>query len=150
MFTIQEVKGRIEGLKVVIVGDIDHGRVARSNIYGLKTMGADVHLVGPRTLLQPELEAMGVTVHYDLKEALKDADVINVLRIQKERQGIGFFPSAGEYNSLFGIKKDRLKWAKDDVLVLHPGPMNRGIEIDSDVCYSEHSSIQEQIGRAHV
>lgn len=145
MFTIQEVKGRIEGLKVVIVGDIDHGRVARSNIYGLKTMGADVHLVGPRTLLQPELEAMGVTVHYDLKEALKDADVINVLRIQKERQGIGFFPSAGEYNSLFGIKKDRLKWAKDDVLVLHPGPMNRGIEIDSDVCYSEHSSIQEQV-----
>ena len=84
MFTIKEVKGHIDGLKVVIVGDIDHGRVARSNIYGLKTMGADVHLVGPRTLLQPELEAMGVKVHYDLKEAIQDADVINVLRIQKE------------------------------------------------------------------
>ena len=145
MFTIQEVKGHIDGLKVVIVGDIDHGRVARSNIYGLKTMGADVHLVGPRTLLQPELEAMGVKVHYDLKEAIQDADVINVLRIQKERQGIGFFPSAGEYNSLFGINRDRLKWAKDDVLVLHPGPMNRGIEIEPDTCYSEFSSIQEQV-----
>ena len=145
MFTIKEVKGHIDGLKVVIVGDIDHGRVARSNIYGLKTMGADVHLVGPRTLLQPELEAMGVKVHYDLKEAIQDADVINVLRIQKERQGIGFFPSAGEYNSLFGINRDRLKWAKDDVLVLHPGPMNRGIEIEPDTCYSEFSSIQEQV-----
>ena len=102
LFTIQEAKGRIDGLKVVIVGDIDHGRVARSNIYGLQTMGADVHLVGPRTLLQPELESMGVTVHYNLEEAIQNADVINVLRIQKERQGIGFFPSAGEYNSLFG------------------------------------------------
>ena len=145
LFTIQEAKGRIEGLKVVIVGDIDHGRVARSNIYGLQTMGADVHLVGPRTLLQPELESMGVTVHYNLEEAIQDADVINVLRIQKERQGIGFFPSAGEYNSLFGINQKRLALAKDDVLVMHPGPMNRGIEIDTDTCYSDHSAIQEQV-----
>ena len=145
LFTITERKGHVDGLKVVIVGDIDHGRVARSNIYGLKTMGADVHLVGPRTLLQPELESMGVTVHYNLEEAIKDADVINVLRIQKERQGIGFFPSAGEYNDLFGINKERLALAKKDVLVLHPGPMNRGIEIETDTCYSDHSAIQEQV-----
>ncbi|MCH4179567.1 MAG: aspartate carbamoyltransferase catalytic subunit [Megasphaera sp.] len=145
LFTMQDVKGHIDGLKVVIVGDIDHGRVARSNIYGLKTLGADVHLVGPRTLLQPELEAMGVTVHYNLDEALEGADVINVLRIQRERQGIGFFPSAGEYNSLFGINAQRIQKAKKDVLILHPGPMNRGIEIGTDVCYGEHSSIQEQV-----
>lgn len=145
LFTIQDVKGHMDGLKVVIVGDIDHGRVARSNIYGLKTMGADVHLVGPRTLLQPDMEAMGVTVHYDLDEAIEGADVINVLRIQKERQGIGFFPSTGEYNSLFGLNAKRLQKAKDDVLLLHPGPMNRGIEIDTDVCYGSHSSIQEQV-----
>lgn len=145
LFTITERKGHVDGLKVVIVGDIDHGRVARSDIYGLKTMGADVHLVGPRTLLQPELESMGVTVYYNLEEAIKDADVINVLRIQKERQGIGFFPSAGEYNDLFGINKERLALAKKDVLILHPGPMNRGIEIETDTCYSDHSAIQEQV-----
>ncbi len=145
LYTIQEVKGRIDGLKVVIVGDIDHGRVARSNIYGLKTMGADVHVAGPRTLLQPEIAAMGVTVHYNIEEAIKDADVVNVLRIQKERQGIGFFPSAGEYNSLYGINKKRLALAKDDVLVMHPGPMNRGVEIDADTCYSSCSAIQEQV-----
>lgn len=145
LFTIQEVKGHLDGLKVVIVGDIDHGRVARSNIYGLQAMGADVHLAGPRTLLQPELESMGVTVHYDLDEALEGADVVNVLRIQRERQGIGFFPSAGEYNSLFGISEKRLEQAQKDVLVLHPGPMNRGIEIEPDACYGGHSSIQEQV-----
>lgn len=145
LYTIQEVKGHIDGLKVVIVGDIDHGRVARSNIQGLLKMGADVHLVGPRTLLQPELASLGVTVHYDIEEALAGADVINVLRIQRERQGIGFFPSTGEYNSLFGINQKRLDLAKDDVLLLHPGPMNRGIEIGTDVCYGSHSSIQEQV-----
>ena len=145
LFTIQEAKGRIDGLKVVIVGDIDHGRVARSNIYGLQTMGADVHLVGPRTLLQPELESMGVTVHYNLEEAIQDADVINVLRIQKERQGIGFFPSAGEYNSLFGINRKRLALAKDDVLVMHPGPMNRGVEIASSVADCGQSVITQQV-----
>ena len=145
LFTITERKGHIDGLKVVIVGDIDHGRVARSDIYGLQTMGADVHLVGPRTLLQPELESMGVTIHYNIEEAIKDADVINVLRIQKERQGIGFFPSSGEYNDLFGINQQRLALAKKDVLVLHPGPMNRGIEIETDTCYSDQSAIQEQV-----
>lgn len=146
LYTIQEVKGRIDGLKVVIVGDIDHSRVARSNVYGLKTMGADVHLVGPRTLLQPELAvALGITFHYDLDEALEGADVINVLRIQKERQGAGFFPSDGEYYSQFGINAVRLQTAKKDVLILHPGPMNRGLEIGTDICYGSHSSIQEQV-----
>lgn len=145
LFTIAEVKGHIDGLKVVIVGDIDHGRVARSNIYGLKTLGADVHLVGPRTLLQPEMASLGVTVHYDLAEALENADVINVLRIQKERQGSGFFPGDREYASLFGIHRDRLQAAKKDVLILHPGPMNRDLEIGTDVCYGAHSAIQEQV-----
>ena len=145
LFTIQESKGHFEGLKVVIVGDIDHSRVARSNIYGLKTLGADVHLVGPRTLLQPELAAMGVSLHYDLDEALEGADVVNVLRIQKERQGVGFFPSEGEYASLFGVNKERLKKAKPDVLIMHPGPMNRGLEIEPDICYWTQSQIQEQV-----
>ena len=109
-------------------------------------MGADVHLVGPRTLLQPELAvALGVTFHYDLDEALEGADVINVLRIQKERQGAGFFPSDGEYYSQFGINAVRLQTAKKDVLILHPGPMNRGLEIGTDICYGSHSSIQEQV-----
>lgn len=145
LFTIQEVKGHIDGLKVVIVGDIDHSRVARSNIYGLKTMGADVHLVGPRTLLSPKLAHMGVTLHHDLDEALEGADVVNVLRIQRERQGVGFFPSAGEYASLYGINRQHLQRAKKDVLLMHPGPMNRGLEIEPDVCYSDQSSIQEQV-----
>ena len=145
LFTIQETKKKIEGLKVVIVGDIDHSRVARSNIYGLQTLGADVHLIGPRTLLQPELAAMGVSVHYDLDEALEGADVVNVLRIQKERQGVGFFPSEGEYASFFGVNHDHLKHAKPDVLIMHPGPMNRGLEIESDTCYWVQSQIQEQV-----
>lgn len=145
LFTIQEVKGHIDGLKVVIVGDIDHGRVARSNIYGLKALGADVHLVGPRTLLQPDLATLGVTIHYELEEALEDADVINVLRIQKERQGSGFFPSDREYATLFGIHQTSLRQAKEDVLILHPGPMNRDLEIGTDVCYGPHSAIQEQV-----
>ena len=114
LFTIQEVKGHIDGLKVVIVGDIDHGRVARSNIYGLKALGADVHLVGPRTLLQPDLATLGVTIHYELEEALVDADVINVLRIQKERQGSGFFPSDREYATLCSIHQTTVRQAKKD------------------------------------
>ncbi len=145
LFTIQDVKGHIDGLKVVIVGDIDHSRVARSNIYGLKTMGADVHLVGPRTLLSPKLANMGVTLHYDLDEALEGADVVNVLRIQRERQGVGFFPSTGEYAARFGINHKRLQAAKKDVLIMHPGPMNRGLEIEPDVCYWNQSQIQEQV-----
>ena len=145
MFTILQYKQRIEGLKVVIVGDILHSRVARSNIWGLKTLGADVHVAGPSTLLAREMESMGITVHTSVEEAIEGADVLNVLRIQKERQGKGLFPSAREYARLFGINSKRLKLAKPDALVLHPGPMNRGLEIAPDVAYGDQSAIQEQV-----
>ena len=145
MFTILQYKGRIEGLKVVIVGDILHSRVARSNIWGLKAFGADVHVAGPTPLLAREMECMGITVHTSVEEAIKGADVVNVLRIQKERQGKGLFPSTREYARLFGINSRRLQIAKPDALLMHPGPMNRGLEISPDVAYSEQSAIQEQV-----
>ena len=129
MYSILEKKESIEGLKVVILGDIMHSRVARSNIYGLTKMGAKVHLAGPRTMVYPELEKLGVTVHHDIREAVADADVVNVLRIAR----------------IFGINNDVLKLAKDDVMVMHPGPMNRGLEIAPDVAYSDQSVIQEQV-----
>lgn len=145
MFTILQYKQRIEGLKVVIVGDILHSRVARSDIWGMKTLGADVHVAGPVPLLAREMEVMGITVHSSVEEAIRDADVINVLRIQKERQGKGLFPSSREYARLFGINAKRLQLAKPDALLLHPGPMNRGLEIAPDVAYGEQSAIQEQV-----
>lgn len=145
MFTIRERLGSIAGKKVVIVGDIMHSRVARSNIYGLTKMGADVHLAGPRTLVYPELEKLGVTVHHDVREAIKDADVVNVLRIQLERINSALYPTNREYARIFGINKDVLALAKPNVLVLHPGPMNRGLEISPDVAYWDQSAIQEQV-----
>lgn len=145
MYTILEHKSSLEGLKVVIVGDVNHSRVARSDIYGMLTMGADVHLAGPRTLVAPELEKMGVTIHHDVREAVKDADVVNVLRIQLERINAALYPTNREYARIFGINKEVLKAAKDDVLVLHPGPMNRGLEIAPDVAYGDESAIQEQV-----
>lgn len=145
MFTIRERLGSIAGKKVVIVGDIMHSRVARSNIYGLTKMGADVHLAGPRTLVYPELENLGVTVHHDVREAVKDADVVNVLRIQLERINSALYPTNREYARIFGINKEVLALAKPNVLVLHPGPMNRGLEISPDVAYWDQSAIQEQV-----
>lgn len=145
VFSILEEKGTIEGLKVVIVGDILHSRVARSNIYALTKLGAEVHLAGPRTLIPPELAQLGVKIHYNVKEALKQADVVNVLRIQLERMSSGFFPTNREYARIFGINSKILEEAKEDVLVLHPGPMNRGLEIAPDVAYGEQSKIQEQV-----
>jgi len=145
MFTIRERLGSIAGKKVVIVGDIMHSRVARSNIYGLTKMGADVHLAGPRTLVYPELEKLGVTVHHDVREAVKDADVVNVLRIQLERINSALYPTNREYARIFGINKEVLALAKPNVLVLHPGPMNRGLEISPDVAYWDQSAIQEQV-----
>lgn len=145
MFSILEEKETLKGLKVVIVGDIVHSRVARSNIYGLLTMGADVHLAGPRTLLPPEMAKMGVTIHYNVEEAIENADVVNVLRIQLERMSSGFFPTNREYARIFGINKNILKAAKKDVTIMHPGPMNRGLEISPDVAYWEQSKIQEQV-----
>ena len=111
----------------------------------MKTLGADVHVAGPTPLLAREMEVMGITVHSSVEEAIRDADVINVLRIQKERQGKGLFPSSREYARLFGINAKRLQLAKPDALILHPGPMNRGLEIAPDVAYGEHSAIQEQV-----
>ena len=145
MFTIRERLGSIAGKKVVIVGDIMHSRVARSNIYGLTKMGADVHLAGPRTLVYPELEKLGVTIHHDVREAIKDADVVNVLRIQLERINSALYPTNREYARIFGINKEVLALAKPNVLVLHPGPMNRGLEISPDVAYWDQSAIQEQV-----
>ncbi|MFC2367075.1 MAG: aspartate carbamoyltransferase, partial [Veillonella parvula] len=145
MYSILEKKKSIEGLKVVILGDIMHSRVARSNIYGLTKMGADVHLAGPRTMVYPEFEKLGVTVHHDIREAVADADVVNVLRIQLERIHSALYPTNREYARIFGINNDVLKLAKDDVMVMHPGPMNRGLEIAPDVAYSDQSVIQEQV-----
>jgi len=145
MFTIWEKKGKLLGLKVAIVGDILHSRVARSNIWGLNKMGAKVYVVGPATLIPPRIEQMGVKIFYDLDEIIDELDVINILRIQMERQKENLFPSLREYNEIFGITDERLKRAKEDLMVMHPGPMNRGIEISSSVADSSRSVITEQV-----
>ncbi|MDR9757413.1 MAG: aspartate carbamoyltransferase catalytic subunit [Thermacetogeniaceae bacterium] len=145
MFTIREKKGGFQGLKVAILGDITHSRVARSNIWGLTKMGAEVRVVGPATLIPPEIERLGVKAYHDWEEGLKDVDVINVLRIQLERQKKGLFPSIREYTRLYGLDQRKLQVAKPDVLVLHPGPVNRGIEISPDVQDGPHAAINEQV-----
>lgn len=146
LFTIQQHKDKLAGLKVAILGDILHSRVARSDIWGMRQMGIEVHLAGPKTLLPRFLaEEPGIFVHDRIEEAVEAADVINVLRIQLERQKSGLFPSPREYARLFGLNKARLALAKDDVLILHPGPMNKGLEIAPDVAYGDHSAIQEQV-----
>ena len=145
MFTIEERKGSLEGLKVAIIGDILHSRVARSDIWGLTKMGATVHVAGPKTLIPPGIEEMGAVVHERIEDALDEADVVNVLRIQLERQKKGLFPSPREYARIFGINRARLSLAKEDAVLLHPGPMNRGLEISPDVAYDTQSAIQEQV-----
>lgn len=145
MFTILEKKGRIEGLKVAIVGDILHSRVARSNIYGLKKLGAEVSLGGPSTLLPKGIDKMGVKVFRSVQEAMIDADVVMGLRIQLERQKSGLFPSLGEYNRFFGVDAKRMCFAKDDAIVMHPGPVNRGVEFSSELIDSDISCINEQV-----
>lgn len=145
MFTIRQVKGRLEGLKVAIVGDIFHSRVARSNIHGLRKYGCEVWAAGPATLLPPELAEMGVQVTDKLEEALEGADVVNVLRLQLERQQKGLFPSVREYHRYWGVSREKLAVCADDVLVLHPGPMNRGVEITSDVADSAQAAILDQV-----
>lgn len=145
MFTIREKKGTLKGLKIVIVGDILHSRVARSNIWGLTRLGAHVVLAGPATLIPKGIENMGVEVYYDINEAAVDADVIMGLRIQLERQKRGLFPTLREYNMLFGIDERTLEAAKEDVLIMHPGPTNRGVEMSSEVIDSENSAIVEQV-----
>src|SRR5579862_4308031 len=148
LLTIQQHKGDLNGLCVAIVGDITHSRVARSNIWGLTKMGARVRLVGPRTLMPPDAPRLPVQVYDNLCAGLEGADVVNVLRLQTERQEKGLLPSLREYSRLFGVNAASLKSARPDVLVLHPGPMNRGVEISADVADGRmgiHSAIEEQV-----
>jgi aspartate carbamoyltransferase catalytic subunit len=145
MFTIREIKGKIEGLKVAIVGDIAHSRVARSNIWGLTKLGAKVVLVGPTTLLPRSMQSMGVEISNNLDEVLPHVDVINMLRVQRERITSNVFPSVEEYTRLFGLNSQRISRAKPDVMVMHPGPINRGVEITSDVADGKHSAILRQV-----
>ncbi len=144
LLTMRERKGRLAGLTVAIVGDILHSRVARSNVFALKALGASVRLVGPPTLLAPELRAWG-DVTSDLHEGVRDADVIMMLRIQLERQGKNFFPSVDEYSRYFCLTERAVARAKPDVIIMHPGPMNRGIEIASDVADGPYSVIMDQV-----
>ena len=146
LLTIRQVKGRLEGLNVAIVGDVLHSRVARSNIWGLHTMGANVRLVAPPTLLPADAAQLPVEVFTNLETGLQGADVVNILRIQLERQDAAFFPSVREYARLFGVSKAKLSGAAPDVTVLHPGPMNRGVEIASALADdSEIAVITEQV-----
>jgi aspartate carbamoyltransferase catalytic subunit len=145
MLTLRDQFGRLEGLKVCIVGDVLHSRVARSNIWGLAKMGAEVAVCGPRSLLPSAIDAFGVTVFDRVEEALEWADALNVLRLQLERMTAGYIPSLREYNRVFGITRARLERAARDVVILHPGPMNRGVEIDSDVADGPCSVILDQV-----
>ena len=145
LFTVREKKGRLAGLKVAIIGDILHSRVARSDIWGFTRMGVEVRLAGPATLMPPGIEKTGARVCGSLGEALEGADVVNVLRIQLERQQQGLFPGLREYARLFGINRERLKLAAPDALVMHPGPMNRGVEISPEVADGLQSVINEQV-----
>jgi aspartate carbamoyltransferase catalytic subunit len=145
LLTIRDEVGRIEGLKVCIVGDILHSRVARSNIYGLLALGAEVAVCGPPTLMPPAIGELGVQVFSRVEEGIEWADVLNVLRLQLERMEAGYVPSLREYNRIWGVSKERLAAAGRDLLILHPGPMNRGVEIDSDVADGPHSVILNQV-----
>jgi len=145
LFTIREMKGRIEGLKVAIVGDIAHSRVARSDLFGLRKLGAEVTLIGPATLLPKSFEDMGASLSYDLDEVIGRVDVVNMLRVQNERITSSVFPSVQEYSRLFGLTRERLARAKPGLLVMHPGPINRGVEIASDVADGAQSAILRQV-----
>ena len=144
-FTILERKGRIAGLNVTILGDILYSRVARSNIWALTKLGANVTLCGPATLVPRVFEKMGCRVTHKVDEAIADADIINLLRIQHERQRKTMFPSIGEYTSLFGLTKERLEKTKPDALIMHPGPINRGVEIDSQIADGPRSVVLDQV-----
>ena len=145
IFTMRERKKKIEGLKVCLVGDILHSRVARSNIWGLTKLGAKVRVCGPPTLIPAKIEELGVEVFYDVDEAVKDQDVLNILRIQLERQKGAFFPSIREYAAEYGISVERMKKAKKDVIIMHPGPINRGVELAAEVADGAQSVILEQV-----
>jgi aspartate carbamoyltransferase catalytic subunit len=145
MLTIREATGRLDGLKVAIVGDIAHSRVARSNIHGLAKMGSEVTVAGPATMLPPHLETLGVRVTHSLEEAVTGADVIMMLRIQLERMDQMYFPTLREYSAHFGLAKRHLALARKGVIIMHPGPINRGVEISSEVADGPHSVILDQV-----
>ncbi|MBU1965142.1 MAG: aspartate carbamoyltransferase catalytic subunit [Proteobacteria bacterium] len=145
MMTIRAKKGRIAGLKVAIVGDIAHSRVARSNIHGLTKMGAQVCVSGPATMIPRGIEKMGVVVHMRIEEAIRDADIIMMLRIQTEREKQNIFPSLREYAQYFSLNRKNIGFARKDVLIMHPGPINRGVEISPDLADGPHSIILEQV-----
>src|SRR5690606_19816334 len=145
MYSIREKFGTLEGLKVCIVGDIAHSRVALSNIFGLKTMGAEVTVCGPSTMIPRYIEELGVKVIYDIDEAIQENDVLNVLRIQLERKAREYFPSIREYARYFGITRERLEKIGKDITILHPGPINRGVELSSEVADGMNQIILQQV-----
>ena len=145
MMSIQEKFGKIEDLNIAIIGDIYHSRVARSNIYGLVTMGANVTVCGPPNLVPKEISDLGVNVNYNIDEVIEWADAVNILRIQRERMGIGLIPSSREYRRLFGVTYERMSRRDKELVIMHPGPMNRGVEIDSEVADSDQAIILEQV-----
>ena len=145
MLTLRDRFGKLDGLRVCICGDVLHSRVARSNIWGLQKMGAEVAVCGPRSLLPNAIGEFGVTVFERIEDAIQWADALNVLRLQLERMHGGYIPSLREYNRVFGVSRERLERAPRDILILHPGPMNRGVEIDSDVADGPHSVILNQV-----
>lgn len=145
MYTIREKFGSLEGVHVCIVGDISHSRVALSNIYGLTTMGVVVSVCGPKTLIPKEIEKLGVNVFYNINSAIREADVLNVLRIQLERQDRVFLPSLREYREYFAVTKERLKQSRKEITILHPGPINRDVELSADVADSDASLILHQV-----
>jgi aspartate carbamoyltransferase catalytic subunit len=145
MMSLQEKFGKIAGLKIAIVGDILHSRVALSNIHGLQSMGAEVILCGPTNLIPPNIDELGVSVNSNLDEVMEWADALNILRIQRERMGSALLPSVREYRSLFGITEERLARHKKEIVIMHPGPMNRGVEIDSQVADGDQAIILDQV-----
>ncbi|MCA9736931.1 MAG: aspartate carbamoyltransferase catalytic subunit, partial [Gemmatimonadetes bacterium] len=145
LMTLREHFGRIDGLKVCLVGDVLHSRVARSNVFGLRTLGAEVAVCGPPTLVPAAFETLGARRFLRLEEAIEWADALNVLRLQQERMTAGYVPSLREYHRIFGITEERLAVAPRELLILHPGPMNRGVEIDSTVADGPHSVILRQV-----
>ena len=145
MMSLHEKFGKLKGLKVGILGDISHSRVALSNIYGLITMGVEVTLCGPPNLIPPFIRNLGVNVNYNVDEVIEWADALNVLRIQRERMGLGLVPSIREYRAMFGITQERLNHHKKEIVIMHPGPMNRGVEIDGSVADSDQAIILDQV-----
>ncbi len=145
MMTVKMKKGKLSGLKIAIIGDIMHSRVARSNIHGFKKMGADVVVAGPATMIPRDIHKMGIGVHYRIEDAIKDADVIMMLRVQLERQQQNIFPSLREYSNYFCLNRHNIRHAREDVLVMHPGPINRGVEISPDIADGPYSVILDQV-----